>query len=205
MATQLFLRSVASDLAGAGQQSLSSVRGTASTTAITTTTASGTNIQVTATAGGQALTWFSGQIAEAITISGTVTVNIRGLEAANTVNAGRGILIERTNSAGTVQSSIVADTTVPTVIAEYSTADAANGAATYTPTSTAMSVGDRIKVTLKVRNVGTMAANASGVTNSYNGPTAAAAGDTYVTFTENFRTGEPVEYNMNFTGRGGYG
>lgn len=193
MAVDFFLRSDASGLGGAGQRRLSQRRGRTSATVITSTTAGGTNITVTATAGGTALSWFSEPITEAITISGTVTVNIRGLEAANTVNAGRGILIERTNNAGVVQSTIVADSTVPATITEFTTADAANGAATYTPTSTAMAVGERIKITLKVRNVGTMAANASGVTISHDGPASAAAGDTWVRFTENIRTDEVLD------------
>ena len=70
MSTQLFLRLAASDLGGAGQQALSVTRGAASHTAVTNTTASGTNIQVTATAAGQALTWFSPPLA-GITISGS--------------------------------------------------------------------------------------------------------------------------------------
>lgn len=206
MATDFFLRSVASGLGGAGQRGLSQRRGRASATVVTSTTAGGTNIVVTATGGGQALTWFSEPITEAITISGTVTVNIRGLEAANTVNAGRGILIERTNNAGTVQSTIVADATVPAVISEYTTTDAANGAATYTPTSTNMAVGERIKVTLKVRNVGTMAANASGVTNSHDGPASAAAGDTWVRFNEDIRTDEVQDVPpFEIVGSGYYG
>lgn len=206
MATDFFLRSVASGLGGAGQRGLSQRRGRASATVVTSTTAGGTNIVVTATGGGQALTWFSEPITEAITISGTVTVNIRGLEAANTVNAGRGILIERTNNAGTVQSTIVADSTVPAVITEYTTTDAANGAATYTPTSTNMAVGERIKVTLKVRNVGTMAANASGVTNSHDGPAAGAAGDTWVRFNEDIRTDEVLDVApFEIVGSGYYG
>ncbi len=193
MATDFFLRSDASGLGGAGQRRLSQRRGRVSATFITSTTAGGTNITCTATAGGQALSWFSEPITSAITISGTVTVNIRGLEAAATVNAGRGILIERTNNAGVVQSTIVADSTVPATITEYTTTDAANGAATYTATSTAMAVGERIKVTLKVRNVGTMAANASGVTNSHDGPAAGAAGDTWVRFTQDIFTDEVLD------------
>lgn len=195
MATQLFLRDRASSLGGAGQKALSERRGatTNGVSATTTTTAGGTNIVVTATGGGQALTWFSEPITAAVTISGNITVNIRGREAANTVNAGRGILIERTNNAGTVQSTILADSTVPATIAEYTTTDAANGAATYTATSTAMAVGERIKITLKVRNVGTMAANAAGVVNTYDGPAAATAGDTYVTFATDFRTDEVLD------------
>ena len=204
MPTDFFLRSSASGLGGAGQRRLSQRRGRASATVITTTVASGTDIQVTATAGGQALTWFSEPITAAITISGTVTVNIRGLESANAVNSGRGILIERTNNAGTVQSTIVANATVPATITEFTTTDAANGAATYTPTSTAMAAGERIKVTLKVRNVGTMGAGT--VTISHEGAASAAAGDTWVRFNENIVTDEVLEVGTNeIIGAGYYG
>ena len=80
-------------------------------------------------------------------------------------------------------STIVANTAVPTTSSEYTTADTAKNAS-FTPTSTALAYGDRIKVTLFVKNQGTMATGYT-ATNSYDGPTAAAAGDTYVTFTEN--------------------
>lgn len=151
----------------------------------TNTVASGTNIQWVSGAG--SLTqWYSNPVVEAITISGTITVNIRGLESANNVNAGRGIFIQRTDSVGTVQSTILADTTVPTVITEFTTTDAANGTATYTPTSTAMSVGDRILIIIKVRNVGTMGAGS--ITGSFNGSTSGVRGDTWVQFNENIRT-----------------
>lgn len=203
MASSFFLRSLSSTLGGAGQLALSQMRGRASTTAITTTTAGGTNIPVTQTAGGQALTWFSEPITEAITISGTVTVNVRGLESANTVNAGAGILIERTNNAGVVQSSIVAVTGIPTTITEFGTTDAAK-TGTYTATSTAMAVGERIKVTLSIRNVGTMAAGTATI--SYNGPAAAAAGDNYVTVTQNIVTDDIKEVGNDFIiGNGYYG
>lgn len=191
MATDFFFRDVASGLGGAGQRRFSQRRGRPTANIITTTTAGGTNIQVTATAGGQALTWFSEPITTAITISGTITVNIRGAESANTVNAGRGILIERTDNAGTVLSAILTDRTVPATITEFTTTDAANGAATYTPTSTAMAVGERIKVTLKVRNVGTMGAGT--VTISTNGQASGVGGDSWVRFTENIRTDEVLD------------
>lgn len=204
MASTFFMRSLASTLGGAGQLAMLQRRGRASTTAITATTAGGTNIIVTQTSGGTALSWFSEPITAAVTISSTVTVNIRGLEAANTVNAGAGVLIERTNNAGTVQSTIVADATVPATITEWGTTDSAR-TGTYTATSTAMAVGERIKVTLKVRNVGTMNANASGVTNSYDGPAAAAAGDTYVTFTQDIITDDQKDVPTNeIWGMNGY-
>lgn len=194
MPTDFFLRSDGSTTLFSGQRRLSERRGRASATFVTSTTAGGTNIICTAQAGGQALSWLSEPITQAITISGTITVNIRGLEAANTVNAGRGILIERADSGGTnVLSTILADSTVPATISEYTTTDAANAAATYTPTSTAMAVGERIKVTLKVRNVGTMGANTTGVTNSHDGPASGVAGDTWVRFNEDIRTNEVLD------------
>jgi hypothetical protein len=203
MPIQMFLRSNTSSLGGAGQLALSTNRGAASTNAITTTTASGTNIGVTTTAGGQALTWFSEEMPEGFTLTGTCTVNIRGLESGNAVNAKRGILVERTNSTGVVQASIVADTVVPTTVLEYTTGDTANTAFAPTVTSNTFAVGDRIKVTLKVRNEGTMGAGT--VTNSYNGPTAGAAGDTYITFSQDFRPADPVEFATGYAGLGGYG
>lgn len=204
MASSFYLRSLTSTLGGAGQLCMAQKRGGASTNAVTTTTSGGTNISVTTSAGGQALTWFSEPVNTAVTISGSVTVNIRGREAANTVNAGAGVLIQRTNNAGVVQSTIVADTTVPATITEYSTTDAAK-TGTFTATSTAMAVGERIKVTLKVRNSGTMGANASGVTNSYNGPAAGVAGDAYVTFTQDISTDEQMDVPTNeILGMNGY-
>jgi len=201
MATDFFLRFESSSLGGAGQRRMSQRRGSGGVQFATTTTAGGTNI--TCTNAGVALSWFSEPITTAITISGTITVNIRGQESANTVNAGRGILIERTNTAGTVQSTIVADSTVPATITEYTTTEAANGAATYTPTSTAMAVGERIKVTLKVRNVGTMGAGT--VTNNCNGSAAGGAGDTWVRFTQDIRTDEIEEVPMfEIIGRNAY-
>lgn len=149
---------------------------------VTTTTAGGTNITITESAGGQALSWFSEPLTTAVTISGTVTLNIRCRESANTVNAGIALLLERANNAGTVQSTVSARAVIG---AEAGTTDAAR-TGTRTPTSTAFSVGDRIKVTLSVINVGTMGAGQFFV--SYDGPTPNAAGDSYVTFTEDFRT-----------------
>lgn len=183
MSTQFFLRNAASDLGGAGQLSLATTRGAASTTAVTNTAASGTNVQVTKTAAGQVLTWFSAPL-NAITISGTVTVNIRGFESLGLANAGAGITIERTNAAGTVQSTIVANTGVPSTITEYGVGTDAAKNGTFTPTSTAIAATNRIKVTLFLKAAGGTMASGDTVTNSYDGPTSAAAGDSFVTFTE---------------------
>lgn len=157
-------------------------RGRTVTTAVTTSTASGTNIQVTATAGGQALTFFSEPLTEGVTISGTVTPNLRGLESAGTVNAGLALLVERANTAGVAQSTVIARQVIG---AELVTTESAR-TASLTPTSTAFSAGERIRVTVSLINVGTMAAGTA--TMHYNGAAAAASGDNYITFTENFVT-----------------
>ncbi len=198
MATNFFLRSLVSSLGGAGDRVASQMRGRAANTATTTAVAGGTNIQVTLTAGGQAVQWFTEPISAAVTISGTVTPNIRGLENVGTVNAAAGVLIERCDNAGSVLSTIVPDTVVGL---EYGTSESAR-TANITPTSTAMSVGERIKITLKVRNAGTMAAGT--VSNMYNGLNTAATGDTYIRFTEDIITDEVIEITQ-FQGGGRYG
>lgn len=201
MPTIFVARSLASTLGGAGQLLLAQRYGRLFTTSVTTTTAGGTNIQLTQTAGGQALTWFTEPITAAVTISGTVTVRLSGLESANTVNAGGGVLIQRCDNAGTVLSTIVADSTIPATITEWTTT-ATQKTGTYTPTSTAMAVGERIKVTFKVRNVGTMAAGT--VTNRYN-DTNNGTNNTEVQFTENIITDERIEVQQpEIYGSNGY-
>jgi hypothetical protein len=156
-------------------------------TTTTTTVASGTNIQITATAGGQALTWFSEPLTTAVTISSTVTPNIRVRESAGTVNAGVALLLERCNNAGVVQSTILTRAIIGT---EAGTTESARTTG-RTPTSTAVAVGERLKVTLSVINAGTMGA---GTFNTYHdGPTTNASGDSYVTFTEDFRTDDIMD------------
>ena len=201
MPTLFKFRDLASTLGGAGQLLLSTRNGRVLTNSVTTTVASGTDIQVTTTAGGQALTWFTEPITEAVTISGTVTVRISGRESATTVNAGAGILIERCDNSGAVLSTIVANLTVPATITEWTTATTFK-TGTYTPTSTSMAVGERIKATIKVRNVGTMAAG--NVTVVYNDPSA-SSNFCDINFTENIRTDEQFDVQQpEIYGSNGY-
>lgn len=174
-------------MGGAGRQRLSQRRGRGATS-VTNTTAGGTNITCTITGGGTALSWFSQPLTVGITISGTMGVQVFGFESANNVNAGAGILVERTDNSGTVLSAIVNDIAFGT---EYLTGGAVRNNLSVTPTSTTMSAGDRIKVTVKVRNVGTMGAGT--VTNSYDGAVANNTGDAFIRFTENIITDEVVE------------
>lgn len=187
MPTRLYLRDLASSLGGAGQKTLSEMAGRAAVTTTTNTTASGTNITITATAGGQALSWFSEPVTEAVTVSGSITQNIRVRESATSVNAGIALLLERCNNAGTVQSTVLARAVIGT---EAGTTESARNAA-RTPTSTTFAVGERIKITLSVINVGTMGA---GTFNTYHdGPTTGQSGDSYVQFTEDFRTDQIMD------------
>jgi hypothetical protein len=200
MPVDFFMRSAtpAPTIAGAGNRLASQLRGVSPNNLTTTTTAGGTNIQVTATSGGQAVQWFTEPIAQAITISGTVTAVIRGSESALSVNAAPGVLIERCDNAGTVLSTIVPDSVVG---AEYGTTQAER-TANFTPTSTAMAVGERIKITIKVRNVGTMGAGS--VITAVNGQFPASNGDTFIRFTEDIHTDELIEINQH-QGGGTYG
>lgn len=201
MPTTFIARNTASTLGGAGQLLLSQRYGRTITNAVTTTTVGGTNIQLTQTAGGQALTWFTEPIAEAVTISGSLTVWLSGRESATTVNAGAGVLIERCDNAGTVLSTILADTTIPPTITEWGTSNTQR-TASYTPTSTSMAVGERIKVTFKVRNVGTMAAGT--VTNTY-GDVSNTSNNSQVQFAEDIITDERIEVSLpEIFGSNGY-
>lgn len=185
MSTQLFLRVTASELGTTGKLALLTTRGTGSTLATTNTAASGTNIAVTNTAAGTAISWWF-RVGAAVTISGGITINLRGMMSNAAANAGAGIWIQRfAPDAVTVGASLLNDITIPVAGATaYAVGTDAAKNIVATPTSVAFAAGDWIKVTLKVRNVGTMAAGYT-VVNTYNGATAAAAGDTYVTFTEN--------------------
>lgn len=189
MTTQLFLTAAASPLGGSGQLAALTVRGGTSTAAVTDTVASGTDIQVTAATGGATpLSWWY-QVGAATSFTANVTANIRGKESNAANNAGAGILIEHYDSTGTSNlGTILTDRTVPATITEYTTTDAAKALASVAMTSTTFSDGDWIKITLKVRNVGTMGAATSGVTNTYSGPTSGSAGDTWVTFSSTLPT-----------------
>lgn len=163
-----------------GRKLLDDVRGKSTASKVTTTTVSGTNIQVTDAAAGIGIAWYS-EFLQSVTITGTITINLRGLVSLSTVNAGFGFLLERTRPDGTVNATIVAETTVPAVITALSTTDSAK-TGTYTPTSTPIRTGERLKLTVKIRNVGTMAAGTA--TLSINASTGGGAGDSFITFTE---------------------
>ena len=164
----------------------------------TTTTASGTAIDVTAGAGGDTIYWFTEPITTAVTVSGTMTVTIRARESATTVNACLAAIVERTDNAGAVISTVL-DATVPDPATELPTT-IGNATDTYTPTSTSFSVGDRIKLTLQVRNIGTMGAGT--VTIGFGAPNVNTMS---MQFAEDIVTDQPVEVgSYEIYGSNGY-
>jgi len=203
VATRFFLRGYGSPTltspSGSVYLLLSERSGAANTTRVTTTTASGTAIDVTDTAGGNTIYWFSEPITTAVTVSGTMTVQLRGQESATTVNACLAVIIERTDNSGSVISTVL-NATVPDPAVELGTG-ASNVTDTYTPTSTSFAVGDRIKVTQQVRNVGTMGAGT--VTIGFDSGIATIA--PRVEFAEDIVTDQPVEVgSYEIFGSNGY-
>lgn len=207
--TQLFLTAIPSDNAGSGELLMAPNRGAISTSRITNTTGSGTSIQETATGGGTAIVYLSEPLAAGIVFtsgSTTITANERGKEAAIGNNAGvGGILAVVDNANSSVLATLLAETGYPTTagITEFTTTDAAKVltsttiGASYTTTG-----GERLRYTVKIKNVGTMGAGTPGVTTTINGPTAAAAGDSSVTpgatLTPQAITGKARQIKPNF-------
>lgn len=199
MPTNFFFRSLASPLGGAGQLLASQMRGRATVNAVTTTVDNGTNIPVTTSAGGQALTWFTEPITVQVSIPATanqVSPNIRAFQSSSNVNAGVAITIDRCDNSGTVLSNIL---TTAAIGAELGTTENVR-TLNYSVTATTLQVGERMKFTLRIVNVGTMGAGTATVV--YNGPT--TSGETRVFFSGNIITDEVIEINQ-YQGGGTYG
>jgi len=166
-------------------------------TAVTNTAASGTNIQVTKTAGGTALAWISEPLHAGFTLSGTVTGNPYGKESATGANASlRWRLYQYTGGAEGAAIAVCQAT------AELTTSITLKGC-TATPTSTVFAAGDRIVAKLFLENcnatsgcpAGTMGGSQT-VTVDYDGPTDAADGSTWI------QLNETVTFDPNGTAGG---
>jgi hypothetical protein len=121
----------------------------------------------------------------AVTISGTISLNWWGYESDMSANAGFAVAIDRYDGSGAFVSTVV----------EQANANHADGVElavgspgaarswTATPTSTTFADGDWIRVIFHADAVGTMGGSYT-VSLDGDGPTEAASGDSYVTFTE---------------------
>lgn len=127
---------------------------------------------------GNAITWISEPLS-AVTISGTITANLRGAESSMNANNQLAIRIGRHSSDGTFIEWL---TTGSAPGVELGTSEAAqNWNPTYT--SRTLSNGDRLSVQVFATQVGTGASGHT-ITLWYDGPTASASGDSWVRFAE---------------------
>ena len=180
MATPLYLISTVAEVnpGAEDERALSLTRGGGVVSSDATATVLGPTAGVQIKIGTVVACWISPPLA-AVTIAGTVTFNLWGLESANQANTAFDVLVQRLDNAGAVLSTISRSERG----IELTTSALVN-LWTATPTSTALSVGDRIKVTVFGNDAGGTMASGRTFTLTYNGTSAAANGDSYVQFFE---------------------
>lgn len=211
MATTLFLRSGISSLdptsaigSLADHRALSLTRGAGvvSTVDSTLSAATGTRIEGWGFKNSAAKEiWWISEPLNAVTISGTITPNIRALESNALANYGVGISISVLPSPGTGAESvlIVPETAVGL---ELGTSEAAR-TSSITPTSTAISTGDRLIVHIWWYAAGGTSASGRTATGFWNGASG-ATGDSFVTFTEALTEVVVPDSGFPFIGGGYY-
>lgn len=135
------------------------------------------------------MVWALDPLAADVTISGTITFNIWGFESSMNANAGFQVTIYRRQPDGT--TTTIVDSERGT---EMNTTTSAVNNWTASPTSTACTIGDIILIRVRINDAGGTMASGFTATLRAGGNTAAADGDTYVTFNENltFLTTEPA-------------
>jgi len=170
-----------------------STQGSAKVTAVTNSIAGTVSSQyfpsgtaghiVTKTAGGARTIWITDPLASGVTISGTITPNLWGLESAAQCNCGARYEVLRWNVAtGGTSSSLGMSSDGG--LSEWGTSAAVRTAPTLAPTSTAFNAGDRIVIVIyNDDGNGVTEANGRNWTLDYDAGTG-VDGDTYLSFTE---------------------
>jgi hypothetical protein len=138
---------------------------------------------LTKTAGGTKTIWISAPLSAGVTISGTITPNLWGLESATACNCGARYEVLRWSVAtGGIVSSLGIST--DNGVTEWVTSAAVRTAPTLAPTSTAFVAGDRIVIAI-YNDDGNGVTEASGRTWTLDYDAATGVdGDTYLSFTE---------------------
>ena len=146
-----------------------------------------TATQLTKTAGGAAIAWYSDPL-DAVTISGNVTFNIWAMESHNQANSGLTAELLRVSASGAVQSVISA------VAAPASEIGTSMGAETWTvtPVPTALLNGERLALRVYIDDAGGNMGSGRTVTTSIDGPAPAASGDSWFSTVENLAPARPV-------------
>lgn len=130
---------------------------------------------------GNIVAWYSPPLA-AVTLTGTITINMRGLELNMAANQQFYVAISRVNGTTGAHIEDISVTIVPG--AELGTSEAAqNWTSAVAGGSKSISAGDRIKVQVGLAEIGTGAGGHTG-TLFYGGTSAGASGNSFVTFTE---------------------
>lgn len=173
-------------------KALSTARGGAATTAVINTIASGVTgiaVLLTKTAGATpGIIFISEPVDQDVTISGSVLHNLRAAESNMSANAAINVAIYKlgkdTFMAIGASNSTLIDATARTTELAVTTETAVNFSETPAGGIT-LQKGDRLLIHVGFGQAGTMA---SGFTCTfwYDGPTAAASGDSYIEFTETF-------------------
>ncbi|OGR76399.1 MAG: hypothetical protein A2X32_12450 [Elusimicrobia bacterium GWC2_64_44] len=198
--TKLYLLDDASTAnpAGTGEErQLSPLRGPASVTytkstltgAVTPPTSA---TQFTRAAGGAVQTWYTPPL-DAVTIVSSITFNLRARESATAANATVTAVLYRANSSGVFISTVA---TALLARQELSITDAAQ-TWTVQPTPTSLANGDRLALRAYIDD-GTAVTMVSGrsVYITVGGPTANAAGDSWLQVLEELRPARPASLSV---------
>ena len=175
MASILYLRNTQSRITG--YYDMDYEIGASTDTGVVTTTASGTEIQWTKTAGGTAMAWISRRIETGFTLT-TATANIWAIESAASVNAGGRCRIFKYS--GGVETELGGGPFDDGV--EFSSMSNTLMTWTANVTDTAFAKGDRIIVKFYATNQGTMGAGTATLT--FNNTNASSA-NSNLTLNEN--------------------
>jgi len=199
--TKLYLldtASTANPVSDTGEERrLSPSRGAASVT-YTKTTLTGpvtpptSATQISKTAGSLVQTWYSIPL-DAVTIVSSITFNLRARESATQANATVTGVLYRTDSSGVIVSTVASALLSR---AELTTADSAQ-TWTVQPTQTTLNNGDRLALRLYIDdgNAVTMASGRS-VYVTIGGPTANAAGDSWIQILEELKPARPASLSV---------
>lgn len=209
MATQLFLLSAVPDIqlatrhtglwtgsaVGWSSKALGTARGggVVASGSQSTNTGPVNGIEAIDTSPVLSMDWISPPVAADVTISGTITANIWASESSMSANVAINVVIEiiRANVLGTVNSNtlvqIVKSTrTTEEAVTTRAAANFTTGMTSGAYSSQTLNRGDRLRVRVIADDGGGNMATGFTFNMSYNGSSASADGDTYVTFTEDF-------------------
>jgi hypothetical protein len=178
MPTVLYLRNTRACGIGPNYFDMIITAGGGSVTAAVTTTASGTEIQWTQSAGGSELLFISGRTPAAGFTLTTTDISIWAHESGTGVNAGGGYRIFKRAADGT-ETELAGGLYEDAV--EFTKTTPTEMAWTGNPTDTAFAEDDRILLKLKAVDVGTMGAGTATLT--YNAA-AAGTGDSFLNIAE---------------------